>query len=290
MLVSPGQRVDPNPDQCVSQAALTPVGMATAQLAQVGLDRGRHLMRTTPGAMGAVGQGIQPAGPIAAQPAVDGLAADAGAVGDLDHREPVPDDFHDGVEALLCHCELQEHAPDLLTSPLVGEAQEARAVMSAINRNSGTHQPESTGQASTGSAQSHQTARARNLPETLLDAASSHPTMQPSTVPLTCAVVRERAVLEILRSAGFEASMSNDDLAPGVVEVLRDGRPPGPHEPTHAVRSTLTSAALCGPAVEGALVREPGDVSLHPQGRPCGRPPAAAILGRQHSGTADWML
>jgi hypothetical protein len=53
---------------------------------------------------------------------------------------------------LLCHCELQEHAPDLLASPLVGEAQEARAVMSTINRNSGTHQPVSTGQASTGSA------------------------------------------------------------------------------------------------------------------------------------------
>jgi hypothetical protein len=49
----------------------------------------------------------------------------------------------------------QEHAPDLLASPLVGEAQEARAVMSTINRNSGTHQPESTGQASTGSAHDH---------------------------------------------------------------------------------------------------------------------------------------
>jgi phosphoglycolate phosphatase-like HAD superfamily hydrolase len=36
------------------------------------------------------------------------------------------------------------------------------------------------------------------------------------------------AMLEILRSAGFEARMSNDDLAPGVVEVLRGGRPPGP--------------------------------------------------------------
>jgi hypothetical protein len=34
---------------------------------------------------------------------------------------------------LLCHCELQEHAPDLLASPLVGEAQEARAAMSTIN-------------------------------------------------------------------------------------------------------------------------------------------------------------
>jgi|Tabmets5t2r1_1033131.scaffolds.fasta_scaffold315111_1 hypothetical protein len=36
------------------------------------------------------------------------------------------------------------------------------------------------------------------------------------------------AMLEILRSAGFDARMSDDDLAPGVVEVLRDGRPPGP--------------------------------------------------------------
>jgi hypothetical protein len=64
-----------------------------------------------------------------------------------------PDDFHDGVEALLCHCELQEHAPDLLASTRVGEAEEGRAVVSTINRNTGTHQPESTRQASTGRAQ-----------------------------------------------------------------------------------------------------------------------------------------
>ena len=80
------------------------------------------------------------------------VTAKPGALGDLDHLEPVADDFHDGVEALLCHCELQEHAPDLLASTKVGEAQEGQAVMSTINRNSGTHQPVSTGQASTGSA------------------------------------------------------------------------------------------------------------------------------------------
>jgi hypothetical protein len=72
---------------------------------------------------------------------VDGLAADAVALGDLDHREPVPDDFHDGVEALLCHCELQEHAPDLLASTKGGEAEEGQAVVSTISRNSETHQP-----------------------------------------------------------------------------------------------------------------------------------------------------
>jgi hypothetical protein len=44
--------------------------------------------------------------------------------------------------------ELQEHAPGLLASPLVGEAEEGRAVMSTINRNSGTHQPISTRQVS----------------------------------------------------------------------------------------------------------------------------------------------
>jgi hypothetical protein len=84
---------------------------------------------------------------------MDGLAADAVALGDLDHREPVAQDLHDGVEALLCHCELQEHAPDLLASTKVGEAEEGQAVVSTINRNSGTHRPESTGQASTGPAQ-----------------------------------------------------------------------------------------------------------------------------------------
>jgi hypothetical protein len=126
--------------------------MVPTQLAQAGLDLGGHLVRTTPGPMGPVGERLQPTSPIAAQPAVDGLAADAVALGDLDHRESVPQDFHDGVEALLCHCELQEHAPDLLASPLVGEAQEARAVVSTINRNSGTHQPASTRQASTGPA------------------------------------------------------------------------------------------------------------------------------------------
>jgi len=110
-------------------------------------------MGTAAGPVGAVGQRVQPADPIAAQPAVDGLAAHAVAPGDLDHREPVAQELHDGVEALLCHCELQEHAHDLLASPLIGEAQEGRTVVSTINRNSGTHQPVSTTQASTGSAQ-----------------------------------------------------------------------------------------------------------------------------------------
>jgi hypothetical protein len=33
-------------------------------------------------------------------------------------------------------------------------------------------------------------------------------------------------------------------------------------------------------SVVSMLLRELGDFSLHPQGRPCGRPPAAAVLGR----------
>jgi hypothetical protein len=34
-------------------------------------------------------------------------------------------------------------------------------------------------------------------------------------------------------------------------------------------------------SVVSVLLRALGDFSLHPQGRPCGRPPAAAVLGRQ---------
>jgi hypothetical protein len=127
--------------------------MAAAQFTDARLEVGGHLVRTGAGAMRAVSERVQPASGVAAQPAVDGLAADPVALGDLDYREPVPDDFHDGVEALLCHCELQEHAPDLLASTKVGGAEKGQAVVSTINRNSGTHQPESTGQASTGPAQ-----------------------------------------------------------------------------------------------------------------------------------------
>jgi hypothetical protein len=36
--------------------------------------------------------------------------------------------------------------------------------------------------------------------------------------------------------------------------------------------------------VVAVLVRGLGDFSLHPQGRPCGRPPAAAVLGRHPHG------
>jgi len=36
-------------------------------------------------------------------------------------------------------------------------------------------------------------------------------------------------------------------------------------------------------SVVSVLLRSLGDFSLHPQGRPWGRPPAAAALGRQHS-------
>jgi hypothetical protein len=34
-------------------------------------------------------------------------------------------------------------------------------------------------------------------------------------------------------------------------------------------------------SVVSVLLRELGDFSLHPQGRLCGRPPPAAVLGRQ---------
>jgi hypothetical protein len=34
-------------------------------------------------------------------------------------------------------------------------------------------------------------------------------------------------------------------------------------------------------SVVSMLLRVLGDFSLHPQGRPCGRPPAAAVLGRR---------
>jgi hypothetical protein len=57
----------------------------------------------------AVGQRLKPADGVAAQPAVHSLAADAVALGDLDHGESVTQDLHDGVAALFDHCELQEH-------------------------------------------------------------------------------------------------------------------------------------------------------------------------------------
>jgi hypothetical protein len=145
--------------------------------------------------MRAVGKGVQAASLPAAQPAMDGLAADAVALGHLGHREPVTQHFHDGVEALLCHRELQEHAPDLLASPLVGEAQAGRAVVSTINRNAGTHQPVSSSQVSAGSAQLSGARRARDLPETALRATSPSPTTRPSTALLTCATVWAREVL-----------------------------------------------------------------------------------------------
>jgi hypothetical protein len=36
-------------------------------------------------------------------------------------------------------------------------------------------------------------------------------------------------------------------------------------------------------SVVSMLLRELGDFSLHPQGRPCGRPPPAAVLGRRNA-------
>jgi hypothetical protein len=151
----PGRWIHAGAGKLVGEAALTPAWMAPAELAQAGLDLGGHLVRAGVGAVGAVGQGVQPAGAVAAQPAVDGLATDTVAVGDLDHRESVAQHLHDGVEALLCHCELHEHAPDLLASPLIGEAEEGRAVVSTINRNSepisrhqhDKHQPDQHSQA-----------------------------------------------------------------------------------------------------------------------------------------------
>jgi hypothetical protein len=69
----PGRWVDADPGQFVGQAALAPAWMVAPQLAQAGLHGGRHLVGAAVGPMGAVGQGLQPPGSIAAQPAVDGL-------------------------------------------------------------------------------------------------------------------------------------------------------------------------------------------------------------------------
>ena len=66
MLVSPGGGVHADPGQLVGQAALAPVGVAAAQLAQADLEVGRHLVRATPGPMRAVGQPVQPITCIAA--------------------------------------------------------------------------------------------------------------------------------------------------------------------------------------------------------------------------------
>jgi hypothetical protein len=62
----------------------------------------------------------------------------------------------------------QEHAPDLLASTRVGEAEEGRAVVSTINRNSGTisrHQPDKH---QPGQHKHCAGALARYLPETAL--------------------------------------------------------------------------------------------------------------------------
>jgi hypothetical protein len=62
----------------------------------------------------------------------------------------------------------QEHAPDLLASTRVGEAEEGRAVVSTINRNSGTisrHQPDKH---QPGQHKHCAGALARDLPETAL--------------------------------------------------------------------------------------------------------------------------
>jgi hypothetical protein len=98
--------------------------MAPAQLAQVGLDFGRYLVGAAVGPVRPVGKRLQAAGGgVAAQPAVDGLAADAVALGDLHHREPITKHLHDGAEALFCHRELQKHAPDLLASTWSGRSR-----------------------------------------------------------------------------------------------------------------------------------------------------------------------
>ena len=83
--------------------------------------------------------------------------------------------FHDGVEALLCHCELQEHTPDLLTADR--RSEEGRAVMSTIPV-SFIRRPCRV--------------LARDLPETTLRATSRRPTTRPSSTPFTWAVVWPR--------------------------------------------------------------------------------------------------
>jgi hypothetical protein len=58
-------RVDAGPGQFVGQPALAPVGMPSAQLAQVGLDLGGHL----------VGAAARPVRPVGKRPQAAGLVA-----------------------------------------------------------------------------------------------------------------------------------------------------------------------------------------------------------------------
>jgi hypothetical protein len=141
-----------------------------------------------PGSTRAVGQGLQPARPITAPPAMDPLAADPVALGDLDHREPVGQDFHDGVEVVLCHCELQEHAPTSSPRPEWAKqkkdgrsCQPSTGTLEPISRHQhDNHQPGPRTRPCRGLA--------RDLPETALHVTSRRPTTQPSAAPFTCSV------------------------------------------------------------------------------------------------------
>jgi hypothetical protein len=62
----------------------------------------------------------------------------------------------------------------------------------------------------------------------------------------------------------------------------QDDAQPGPVASSTSDATVRDASEACwrsAPLVS-MLLRELGDFSLHSQGRPCGRPPAAAVLGR----------
>ena len=99
-----------------------------------------------------------------------------------------------------------------------------------------------------------------------------------STPPLMLArqAVREEGALpecfhqrgQLVIGARPDLQLRNHRAQPSQLDQRCNGA--GPRRSMPAFRSVVS-----------VLLRALGDFSLHPQGRPCGRPPAAAVLGRQ---------
>jgi hypothetical protein len=147
--IDPGPRRHPNHAlslEFMVEPQRPPARMLAAQLTHLGLDLDRGLVRTGPGAMGAVLQPSQTLGSIAAQPAMDRLATHPIAVGHLSDRHAAQH-LGDGGVALLDHAQLPQHMASLAAAAKP-PAQKDPAAVSSISRDTGNHQPRPTRQAS----------------------------------------------------------------------------------------------------------------------------------------------
>ena len=184
MLVNPGRWIHAIAGQLVSQARWPQWGWRRHSSHRWASRAAGSWCGQVLGRMGAVGQGVQPAGGVAAQPAMHGLVADPLALGDLGHHKPSRSTSMTALQRCSATVSSRSTLPTSSPRPRWAKhkthgrsCQPSTRTLEPISRHQPVkHQPDQH--------IAQVKALARNLPETALRLSSLRPTAQSSAIRL----------------------------------------------------------------------------------------------------------